>query len=92
MLTKESAPSHPRYALLAAALRACGLPFNGYDERLLDVVIQLASGLLPKTELDGKIISTQFCSSCGSLRGASAACSRCGRAEVQAQGETEQGQ
>jgi hypothetical protein len=78
---KEFAPSHTRYALLAAALRACGLAFYADNEKLLDVVIEQASALLPKVEVGSKIISTEFCSFCGSLRSAGVACSRCGRAE-----------
>ena len=78
---REFAPSHPRYAFLAAALRACGLEFYADNEKLLDVVIAQASALLPKPAVDDKIISTEFCSFCGSLRSAGVACSRCGRAE-----------
>jgi hypothetical protein len=78
---REFAPSHPRYAFLAAALRACGLAFYADNEKLLDVVIEQASALLPRPEVDDKIISTECCSFCGSLRSVGAACLRCGRGE-----------
>jgi hypothetical protein len=57
---REFASSHPRYALLAAALRACGLAFYADNEKLLDVVIEQASALLPKPEVDARLFPRNF--------------------------------